>query len=105
MSRHDLSPGCILNQVIMSDGRAGGKRRWERIGAIAHFAVGCQAQFGDQAAICLQPNARSCAKIASASSSHCPQLGRRSEEHTSELQSLMRTSYAVFCVKKHTQRT
>src|SRR3546814_1395915 len=25
---------------------------------------------------------------------------RRSEEHTSELQSLMRISYAVFCVKK-----
>src|SRR3546814_1213612 len=25
---------------------------------------------------------------------------RRSEEHTSELQSLMRTSYAVFCLKK-----
>src|SRR3546814_943279 len=28
--------------------------------------------------------------------------GRRSEEHTSELQSLMRTSYAVFCLKKKT---
>src|SRR3546814_1065108 len=29
----------------------------------------------------------------------------RSEEHTSELQSLMRTSYAVFCLKKkRTQR-
>src|SRR3546814_1688247 len=27
--------------------------------------------------------------------------GRRSEEHTSELQSLMRISYAVFCLKKH----
>src|SRR3546814_1247628 len=26
-------------------------------------------------------------------------LPRRSEEHTSELQSLMRTSYAVFCLK------
>src|SRR3546814_8437313 len=26
---------------------------------------------------------------------------RRSEEHTSELQSLMRTSYAVFCLKKN----
>src|SRR3546814_10336494 len=26
--------------------------------------------------------------------------GRRSEEHTSELQSLMRISYAVFCLKK-----
>src|SRR3546814_8720178 len=28
----------------------------------------------------------------------------RSEEHTSELQSLMRTSYAVFCLKKKTNR-
>src|SRR3546814_3954140 len=27
-------------------------------------------------------------------------LRRRSEEHTSELQSLMRLSYAVFCLKK-----
>src|SRR3546814_5395430 len=27
-------------------------------------------------------------------------VGKRSEEHTSELQSLMRTSYAVFCLKK-----
>src|SRR3546814_9504338 len=29
----------------------------------------------------------------------------RSEEHTSELQSLMRISYAVFCLKKKTQYT
>src|SRR3546814_6287144 len=29
---------------------------------------------------------------------HCE--GSRSEEHTSELQSLMRISYAVFCLKK-----
>src|SRR3546814_7588708 len=29
----------------------------------------------------------------------------RSEEHTSELQSLMRTSYAVFCLKKKTTTT
>src|SRR3546814_4119289 len=29
-------------------------------------------------------------------------LLRRSEEHTSELQSLMRISYAVFCLKKKT---
>src|SRR3546814_9505473 len=32
-------------------------------------------------------------------SEHC----RRSEEHTSELQSLMRNSYAVFCLKKKSQ--
>src|SRR3546814_8216863 len=31
--------------------------------------------------------------------------GLRSEEHTSELQSLMRISYAVFCLKKKKQRT
>src|SRR3546814_4480345 len=29
----------------------------------------------------------------------------RSEEHTSELQSLMRTSYAVFCLKQKTHHT
>src|SRR3546814_9660220 len=29
----------------------------------------------------------------------------RSEEHTSELQSLMRISYAVFCLKKKTKET
>src|SRR3546814_1516338 len=31
--------------------------------------------------------------------------GKRSEEHTSELQSLMRISYAVFCLKKKTIKT
>src|SRR3546814_10191547 len=31
------------------------------------------------------------------------ELGLRSEEHTSELQSLMRISYAVFCLKKKKQ--
>src|SRR3546814_8633981 len=31
--------------------------------------------------------------------------GGRSEEHTSELQSLMRISYAVFCLKKKKQYT
>src|SRR3546814_5477403 len=31
-------------------------------------------------------------------------LAKRSEEHTSELQSLMRISYAVFCLKKKNDR-
>src|SRR3546814_5957401 len=36
----------------------------------------------------------------------CPEANRaaRSEEHTSELQSLMRISYAVFCLKKTTNK-
>src|SRR3546814_9037437 len=33
-----------------------------------------------------------------------PIAGIRSEEHTSELQSLMRISYAVFCLKKKTTK-
>src|SRR3546814_3958729 len=42
--------------------------------------------------------------------SHSYKLARepqrlRSEEHTSELQSLMRISYAVFCLKKKNNRT
>src|SRR3546814_8693530 len=34
-----------------------------------------------------------------------PPCPRRSEEHTSELQSLMRISYAVFCLKKKKTNT
>src|SRR3546814_4044992 len=33
-----------------------------------------------------------------------PHITARSEEHTSELQSLMRHSYAVFCLKKQTNQ-
>src|SRR3546814_1668877 len=33
-----------------------------------------------------------------------PSCSARSEEHTSELQSLMRISYAVFCLKKKKQK-
>src|SRR3546814_951251 len=40
--------------------------------------------------------------VRAASGCHCVKrrLSWRSEEHTSELQSLMRISYAVFCLKK-----
>src|SRR3546814_5579654 len=46
----------------------------------------------------LRPRHRVCAGIRHAQS-------RRSEEHTSELQSLMRISYAVFCLKKKKKHT
>src|SRR3546814_3890279 len=38
---------------------------------------------------------------AAATTNACSVPATRSEEHTSELQSLMRTSYAVFCLKKN----
>src|SRR3546814_986530 len=34
-----------------------------------------------------------------------PRIFKRSEEHTSELQSLMRISYAVFCLQKKIKNT
>src|SRR3546814_7199095 len=37
-------------------------------------------------------------------SAHGTWFDSRSEEHTSELQSLMRISYAVFCLKKNTNQ-
>src|SRR3546814_4983630 len=45
---------------------------------------------------CHQRSSRQLSAIQSLS----PEKVRRSEEHTSELQSLMRISYAVFCLKK-----
>src|SRR3546814_2307293 len=47
---------------------------------------------------------RSSRRVAVTMMSEIPELDR-SEEHTSELQSLMRTSYAVFCLKKKKQCT
>src|SRR3546814_10772651 len=44
----------------------------------------------------LHPSASACCPASSSG---------RSEEHTSELQSLMRNSYAVFCLKKKTATT
>src|SRR3546814_3208977 len=42
-------------------------------------------------------NASDCRRV---DDRHGGSVGGRSEEHTSELQSLMRISYAVFCLKK-----
>src|SRR3546814_10213974 len=73
----------------------------------------------------LRPNCLRCATYSTLRFRHCcapPRLSaaryrranasarakpstRRSEEHTSELQSLMRISYAVFCLKKKKNNT
>src|SRR3546814_6367714 len=46
-----------------------------------------------------RPNPWSRSEIESRIESLVPSFPRRSEEHTSELQSIMRNSYAVFCLK------
>src|SRR3546814_11451597 len=43
--------------------------------------------------------------IGCSTASRCTDRQARSEEHTSELQSLMRISYAVFCLKKKKTNT
>src|SRR3546814_4086933 len=56
-----------------------------------------------KAAVCLRRSAFS-PKISSRAQAERTRARARSEEHTSELQSLMRISYAVFCLKKKKQR-
>src|SRR3546814_7661930 len=79
-----------------------------RTAAVAHAGRRCNGAFqrvrGDQRS----PTAhfRAAAERSGAGCGVCsPRSGDRSEEHTSELQSLMRISYAVFCLKKKNTRT
>src|SRR3546814_1634258 len=52
----------------------------------------------------ISPQSRQCSVQWLAYSARPVPIGDRSEEHTSELQSLMRISYAVFCLKKKKQK-
>src|SRR3546814_4215459 len=63
----------------------------QRLGQIAHIAIGLDAE---RAAAFRQLGA------VGAVDQRDMREARRSEEHTSELQSLMRISYAVCCLKK-----
>src|SRR3546814_1521232 len=58
-----------------------------------------------QEKICVGVSVKVSAKQTPATEASAMQTPDRSEEHTSELQSLMRISYAVFCLKKKTQQT
>src|SRR3546814_8499102 len=51
----------------------------------------------------IRPCANRCGRLGSLRGGLRGIREQRSEEHTSELQSLMRISYAVFCLKKKTQ--
>src|SRR3546814_9300728 len=55
---------------------------------------------GDSHDFANDPGARARRRQGRRRARSCPQPRERSEEHTSELQSLMRISYAVFCLKK-----
>src|SRR3546814_5702210 len=59
-------------------------------------------QFRSAVAASIHPYGRTLLQTA-ARLAYVPEVATRSEEHTSELQSLMRISYAVFCLKKKTK--
>src|SRR3546814_6373143 len=76
-----------------------GRRRARRPGACAAGARGGGAAAAGRAAGAGQFRRRARHPAADADRG-LPHRASRSEEHTSELQSLMRISYAVFCLKK-----
>src|SRR3546814_9160510 len=63
-----------------------------------------RGNFGASAGSCSLAQPIRCARRAQYKPAAAASAGHRSEEHTSELQSLMRISYAVFCLKKKTSR-
>src|SRR3546814_5087298 len=75
------------NRMIDAGFRRGGELQHLRLGPARHSGHGGDAQIagGERAGLVEHRRAH------------------RSEENTSELQSLMRTSYAVFCLKKKTK--
>src|SRR3546814_2861162 len=95
------TPVIFIAQAFLGGGTVQGWK--EQSGAPPGTAIRCAplaapAPKGKPRVRALPPPSRACA-----CSSATP--ARRSEEHTSELQSLMRISYAVFCLKKKTSNT
>src|SRR3546814_7435657 len=69
-------------------------------------AGGCRRLILDERRLPADVPARPRQSARRATAPGCPRLRLpRSEEHTSELQSLMRISYAVFCLKKKKKKT
>src|SRR3546814_7956706 len=92
------------------------KRRVAIIGAVtgtivetaAHRRVAAKAEFGQHRRAvgteAIAPGAIDRRGNDEPVADRITQRGHRSEEHTSELQSLMRISYAVFCLKKKKEK-
>src|SRR3546814_4781087 len=103
VARRGEVAGCILHSDRWSQFRS----RKQQRALTRHGMVGSMGQVGsagDNAAMAsffalLQKNVLDRQRWATRDELRLA-IVTRSEEHTSELQSLMRTSYAVFCLKK-----
>src|SRR3546814_8333526 len=77
--------------------------RINRLG-VGHAAIYVKAEFFNPAGSVKDRLALNIIEAAERSGALKPGQTVRSEEHTSELQSLMRISYAVFCLKKQKEK-
>src|SRR3546814_10050352 len=78
--------------------------REKSLSAVARSTIGLIQRLSLEVTVWIMPvNVLSALDVKSLSAARHP--SDRSEEHTSELQSLMRISYAVFCLKKKKTKT
>src|SRR3546814_5423507 len=102
----ELPPLGVVPLIQLIASKAGGfeeagKRLLRRIGARPPAFLAHRLGLQRQAARDQRKTARR--RIGFDGACLQPGVGHRSEEHTSELQSLMRISYAVFCLNKTTK--
>src|SRR3546814_4804184 len=102
-AQHRQHPVAVRTEILRQGGSHAVEREIEQedidapaveAGAEAFFPFHCR-----RVAI-RDPMAGDLGQIGGVLTHEILEIGRRSEEHTSELQSLMRISYAVFCSKK-----
>src|SRR3546814_3291127 len=92
------APAVHAEDVGAQPGQAGERRLYQRQPVVA--AV--RGADGEEQVVCLVAAGKAAAGV----DRRVDRIGNemRSEEHTSELQSLMRNSYAAFCLKQKTHR-
>src|SRR3546814_7309343 len=95
---HTLFPSTTLFLSAVYRARANGDAAWADSRIASAIAARATIDLPDQQKWIEQVAAAT--GISAAILQQLVELADRSEEHTSELQSLMRISYAVFCLKK-----
>src|SRR3546814_2433145 len=104
MCAHPLRDGAIFRSFAAIE-RNDHARAIGRAAVLAHLELGIEPldrhhERDDAAEQTFDVIVRCLERRIEARRQRCNRLPSRSEEHTSELQSLMRNSYAVFCLKK-----
>src|SRR3546814_3029366 len=100
----DLSVGTVSNVLNRPD-RVTEETRARAIEAMTELGYERGAATGEHAAHHRRSGFATWLFQPAATGWYPPKAPQRSEEHTSELQSLMRISYAVFCLQKKKKQT